>query len=364
MSTLAVTVAGLLVGFAGPGVAGPSAPHGGHPAGSRVQTEPGDVRTVSTEWTTPWGLSWLPDGSALISERETFKIFKLTQDGAKTLVGSVPDSATTGAEDGVLGIAVSPNWDEDHYLYILHTTGTDNRVARMTYDGSTLGGYTTLLTGIRKNRIHNGGRLKFGPDGYLYAATGDSNQRPLAQDKDSLNGKILRMTAEGEPAPGNPFGTHVYSLGHRNPEGLAWDAQGRLWASEIGADTSDELNLIEPGKNYGWPTCEGPCDTEGMTGPKAHWPVAEASPSGLAYADGNLYMAAMRGRRLWRIPVDGTEAGTPVAYFKGTYGRLRTVEKVPGKNVLWVSTTNTDRNGGKPDGSDQVLEVELTTPAD
>ncbi|MFE5810124.1 PQQ-dependent sugar dehydrogenase [Streptomyces sp. NPDC056491] len=352
----------MLVGVAGAGPSASALP-AEHPPGNHALTEPGAVRTVSTQWTTPWGMSWLPDGSAVISERETFKLFRLTQAGGKTLMGTVPESMTTGAEDGVLGVAVSPRWNNDHYIYILHTTATGNRIARMTYDGSTLGGYTPLVTGIKKERVHNGGRLKFGPDGYLYASMGDAFQHTLAQDKNSLNGKILRLTADGKPAPGNPFGTYVYSYGHRNPQGLTWDAQGRLWASEIGPTDVDELNLIEPGKNYGWPTCSGPCTTEGMTNPKASWPTSEATPSGIAYADGNLYMAGLRGKRLWRIPVSGTTLGTPVAHFKDVYGRLRTVEKVPGKNALWLSTTNTDRNGGQPDGADTVLEVALTEPA-
>ncbi|MET7622413.1 PQQ-dependent sugar dehydrogenase [Streptomyces sp. NPDC005408] len=350
-------VAVLLVGYAGPGNGASSLPT------NATRTEPGKVKTVSTDWTTPWGLSWLPDGSAVISERETFKLFKLTQAGVKTLMGTVPGAYTTGAEDGVMGVAVSPTWDKDHYIYILHTTAGDNRIARMTYDGSTLGAYTELLIGIKRGPIHNGGRLEFGPDGYLYAAMGDAWGSVNAPDKNSLNGKILRLTVEGKPAPGNPFDNYVYSYGHHNPEGLTWDAEGRLWESEIGPDQHDELNLIEPGKNYGWPTCVGPCATEGMTNPKATWPVADASPSGLTYADGNLYMAGMRGKRLWRIPVSGTEVGTPAAYFKDVYGRLRTVEKVPGRDALWLTTTNTDRNGGQPDGADQVLEVELATPA-
>ncbi|WP_235455548.1 PQQ-dependent sugar dehydrogenase [Streptomyces olivochromogenes] len=332
-------------------------------AASRASSEPGTARTISTGWTTPWGVSWLPDGSALVNEAETFKIFRLTQSGAKILVGTVPETVTTKQEDGLLGIAVSPHWQQDHYIYLFHSASEGNRIARMTYDGSALGDYHVLLSGIARADWHNGGRLVFGPDGYLYAATGDSEHQELAQDKNSLNGKILRLTVEGKPAPGNPFGTYVYSYGHRNPEGLAFDPEGRLWASEIGPESNDELNLIEPGKNYGWPTCTGPCDTPGMTNPKATWAVTEASPSGLVYADGSLYMASLRGMRLWRIPVSGTGVGTPVAYYTNQYGRLRTVVKVPGRNTLWVFTCNSDHNGTQPDGSDQVLETDLKSSA-
>lgn len=362
MIAVGVMAVSTLVGFAGTSSSTASPPR--HHAGS----QPGTVRTLSTGWTVPWGLSWLPDGSALIGERDSAKLFRLTRNGEKTFIGTVPEatargSLTVDANDGVLGIAVSPCWEEDHYIYVMHTAEEGNRIVRMKYDGSTLSDYHVLLGGIQKSLIHNGGRLKFGPDGYLYATTGDANVSATAQDKNSLNGKILRLTTDGKPAPGNPFDSYVYSYGHRNAQGLTWDPQGRLWESELGQDTYDEINLIEPGKNYGWPTCEGPCTTDGMTNPKAHWQPTDASPSGIAYADGDLYMATMRGRRLYRIPVDGTEVGTPVELYKNQYGRLRTVEKVPGKNALWVLTTNADYNGKQPAGSDQVLEVELTSSA-
>ncbi|MEV5710750.1 PQQ-dependent sugar dehydrogenase [Actinoallomurus sp. NPDC052274] len=320
---------------------------------------PSSITTVSSGWTIPWGMSWLPDGSALITERDSFKVFKLTQSGARTQVGTVPNVVTTDGEGGLLGVAVSPNWGSDHYVYLMHTASEGNRIVRMTYDGSSLSGYKVLVQGIKKNRYHNGGRLKFGPDGYLYATTGEAQTPDLAQDKSSLNGKILRMTTDGKPAPGNPFGTLVYSYGHRNPQGITWDPQGRLWEAEFGNSKYDEVNLIEPGKNYGWPTCEGKCSTSGMTDPKVQWSVSQASPSDITYADGALYVAALRGQRLWRIPVDGTTTGTPAAYYVNTYGRLRTVETIPGKNALWLSTTNCDNNGGQADGSDKVFRIDL-----
>ena len=328
----------------------PSSGGGGVPSG---------ITTISTGWSIPWGLSWLPDGSALINERDSFTMYKLTPGGTRTKVGTVPNVVTTDGEGGLLGVAVSPHWSTDHYLYIMHTASEGNRIVRMTYDGSTVSGYKILVQGIKKNRYHNGGRLKFGPDGYLYATTGEAQTPDLAQDKTSLNGKILRMTTDGKPAPGNPFGTLVYSYGHRNPQGITWDPQGRLWEAEFGNSQYDEVNLIEAGKNYGWPTCEGKCGTAGMADPKVQWPVAQASPSDITYAGGSLYVAALRGQRLWRVPVSGTTTGTPVSYYVNTYGRLRTVETVPGGNALWLSTTNCDNNGDQPDGSDKVFRVDL-----
>ncbi|MER6352326.1 PQQ-dependent sugar dehydrogenase [Streptomyces sp. NPDC001634] len=323
---------------------------------------PSSITTLSTGWTIPWGTYWMPDGqSALVTERDDFRVWKVTKDGTKTQVGTVPNAVTTNGEGGLLGVAVDPKWETDHYVYFMHTASEGNRVVRMTYNGSALSNYTVLLQGIKKNRYHNGGRLAFGPDGYLYVSTGEAQTPELAQDKNSLNGKILRMTTDGKPAPGNPFGNYVYSYGHRNPQGLAFDRSGRLWEAEFGNSSKDELNLIKPGANYGWPTCEGSCNVAGMTNPKATWNVSEASPSGIAIVRNVVYMASLRGERLWRIPINGDNesVGTPTAYYVGTYGRLRTVTKVPGADQLWLSTTNCDNNGGAADGSDKIFRVTI-----
>lgn len=323
---------------------------------------PSSIGTVSSGWTIPWGTYWMPDGqTALVTERDDFRVWKVTKDGTRTQVGTVPNAVTTNGEGGLLGVAVDPKWATNHYVYFMHTASEGNRVVRMTYDGSSLTDYTILLQGIKKNRYHNGGRLAFGPDGYLYVSTGEAQTPELAQDKTSLNGKILRMTTEGKAAPGNPFGNYVYSYGHRNPQGLAFDRNGRLWEAEFGNSSKDELNLIKPGANYGWPTCEGSCSVSGMTNPKATWNVSEASPSGIAIVRNVVYMASLRGERLWRIPITGdTEnVGTPTAYYVGTYGRLRTVTKVPGADQLWLSTTNCDNNGGAADGSDKIFKVSI-----
>ncbi|MFJ6573480.1 PQQ-dependent sugar dehydrogenase [Streptomyces sp. NPDC091292] len=337
-------------------------PHTAHAAPADDGGVPTGITTVSSGWSIPWGTHWLPDGqSALVTERDTFKVFKVTPDGVRTQVGTVPQAVTTGGEGGLLGAAVDPQWATNHRVYFMHTAAEGNRVVRMTYDGTALTGYTVLLQGIAKNRYHNGGRLAFGPDGLLYASTGDAQNSSLAQDRNSLNGKILRMTTDGAPAPGNPFGTYVYSLGHRNPQGLAFDRNGRLWEAEFGNSSKDELNLIKPGANYGWPTCEGTCGTAGMTNPKTVWNVAEASPSGLAVVGNVVYLAALRGQRLWRIPITGdTEnVGPATAYYVGSYGRLRTVTKVPGQDQLWVSTTNADNNGTGGAGSDKIFRVTI-----
>lgn len=223
-----------------------------------------------------------------------------------------------------------------------------------------MGAPDTIFKGIPKGMIHNGGRIAFGPDGMLYAGAGETGTRGLAQDRKALGGKILRMTPDGDPAPGNPFvGSVVYSYGHRNVQGLAWDDRQRLWASEFGQDTWDELNQIKPGDNYGWPVVEGRSGDPKYHDPVAQWHTDDASPSGIAYAGGSLWMAGLKGERLWRIPLAGTRAAAaPQSFLKGRYGRLRTV--VPaGGDRLWLVTSETDGRGSPGKGDDRVLELEV-----
>ncbi|MFI6175548.1 PQQ-dependent sugar dehydrogenase, partial [Nonomuraea sp. NPDC051191] len=325
----------------------PSTPSASFTTGT-CGTVPQTPTGVAGGWDVPWDISWTPDGSyALVTERDTFKVFKVTPSGTKTQVGTVPNVQTTDGEGGLMGLDLSPTWNgtTDQEVFFMHTAAEGNRIAKMNFNGSTLSGYTTILQGIDKNRYHNGGRVRFGPDGYLYATTGDAQQSGNAPNLSSLNGKILRITRTGAAAPGNPFGTRIYSYGHRNPQGLAWDSAGRLWSSELGNSSRDELNLIQPGKNYGWPTCEGTCTTSGMTNPKYTWGVAEASPSGIAIVNNTIFMAALRGQRLWRIVLNGENVSTVNSYFNATYGRLRAVEKVPNAAAIWFGSTNSDNNG-------------------
>ncbi|MEU3854240.1 PQQ-dependent sugar dehydrogenase [Streptomyces sp. NPDC029554] len=323
------------------------------------------VRTVAEGLESPWGLAPLPGGGLLVSSRDEGTIVRVDEKtGRKTELGEVPGVAAEG-EGGLLGIALSPDFASDHMVYAYFTSAGDNRVVRMLYDagkpaGEQLGAPDTVFRGIPKGFIHNGGRIAFGPDGMLYVGTGESGETGLSQDRDSTGGKILRLTPEGEPAPGNPFsGSPVYSYGHRNVQGLAWDTKQRLFASEFGQDTWDELNAIKPGGNYGWPEAEGKSDDSGFRNPVDQWSTAEASPSGIAYAEGSVWMAGLRGKRLWRIPLNGTAASAePQAFLEGEYGRLRTV--VPaGGDRLWLVTSNTDGRGAPEDGDDRILELRV-----
>ncbi|WSQ32261.1 PQQ-dependent sugar dehydrogenase [Streptomyces sp. NBC_01230] len=331
----------------------------------------GSVKVVSTlteGLASPWGLAQLPGGDLLVSSRDERTITRVDgRTGGKTLLGTVPGVSPAG-EGGLLGIAISPTYASDHLVYAYFTTGSDNRIARMRYDehgdaGRQLGAPQTILRGIPKGNIHNGGRIAFGPDHMLYAGTGETGNTGLAQDKASLAGKILRMTPDGRPAPGNPEpGLLMYSYGHRNVQGLAWDSRKQLWASEFGQDTWDELNQIVPGGNYGWPKHEGKVGKKGFVDPVAQWKTSEASPSGIAFAQGSIWMAGLRGERLWRIPLsenpDKEPLAAPQSFLKGEYGRLRTV-LAAGGNRLWLVTSNTDTRGTPEPGDDRALVLEV-----
>ena len=310
------------------------------------------AENVATGLRTPWGLVALDDGDFLLSQRDTKEIVRVAD--ASTTVLRTIEEAQPGGEGGLLGLAVTA---DQKTVFAYYTAAEDNRIVAMSWDGSTLGDPEVILDGIPKAGIHNGGRMIIGPDGLLYIGTGDAGDEQNAQDKSSLGGKILRITTEGEPAPDNPFGDEVYSFGHRNVQGLAFDDQDRLWACEFGSQTWDELNLVTKGGNYGWPLVEGSGEGDGLTNPKVVWRTSEASPSGLAFWQGELWMAGLRGERLWEIPVDGTKTGEPVGHFEGEYGRLRTVVVSPDGQHLFLSASDTDGRGDPQEGDDQLLRI-------
>lgn len=337
------------------------APRTGAPEPEPSATETGDgiprvVDTVASGLAAPWGIAFLPDGSALVTERDSKRVLHIVEGDVRE-VGEVAQAFPQG-EAGLLGIAVSPTYAEDSEVFLYVSTVEDNRVVRTTFDGESLGRLTPILTGIPNGFIHDGGRLAFGPDGHLYVSTGEIGEANLAQDPESLAGKILRITRTGAPAPGNPVrGSEVYSAGHRNVQGLAFDDQDRLWASEFGDSSFDELNLIRAGDNYGWPQVEGRGDDDRFTNPQVVWSTSDASPSGLAYLDGSLWMGALRGERLWRVPVTEEGADRPRGLFVGEYGRIRTVAVAPDGN-LWVTTSNRDGRGDPARADDRILVVD------
>ncbi|WP_330474128.1 PQQ-dependent sugar dehydrogenase [Terrabacter sp. C0L_2] len=322
----------------------PAAPTSTRPA--TPQATPQGPTTLLSGLDIAWSVAVLPDGSALVSERNTGRILHVPKPGsggASSVAGRLPITRTEG-EGGLLGLAVPADFDADPVFYAYYSTDSDNRIAAVPWRDGTLGEPVVIFSGIPRGRYHNGGRIAFGPDGYLYVGTGEAGDTSLSQNLGSLGGKILRITPDGDPAPGNPFGgSPIWSLGHRNVQGLAWDSRKRLWASEFGQNTFDELNLIEPGKNYGWPEVEGRAGNPDFVDPVAQWPTSEMSPSGIAVGpDGAVYMAALRGQSVWRVPVgaDGT-AGTPTRHLQGTYGRIRDIHCVGDR--VWITTSNNDR---------------------
>ena len=320
--------------------------------------DPKAVGTLVDLLEVPWGVDFLPDGAAVVTERISGRVLQVDADGTLTRLGALTAAVPEG-EAGLLGVAVSPDFATDRTVFFYLTTGTDNRVLSAPLDGGTLGEPTVVLDGIPRGFIHDGGRIAFGPDGHLYVSTGETGDPALAQDPGSLAGKILRITPEGAPAPGNPDpDSPVWSLGHRNVQGLAWDDEGRLWASEFGDSEFDELNLVEKGGNYGWPEVEGVGGAPDYVDPQLVWPVEQASPSGLAYADGHLWMAGLRGQRLWRIKVSAAgKASRPTAWFTEDYGRLRTVATAP-DGLLWLTTSNRDGRGEPTPADDRIIVVE------
>ncbi|MEU0095201.1 PQQ-dependent sugar dehydrogenase [Kribbella sp. NPDC006257] len=313
--------------------------------------------TVATGIEVPWGLTFLPDKSALVASRDSGEVKRIA-DGRVTSVGSVP-GVDSSSEGGLLGLAVDPAYPSRPYVYAYYSTSSDNRIARLTYQNGRIGSPQVILQGIPMAAVHNGGRLRFGPDGFLYAGTGDGTEGPNSQSDDSLGGKILRITTDGKAAPGNPGGRLWYSKGHRNVQGLAFDGS-QLYAAEFGQNTWDELNVITAGANYGWPAAEGVSQLDGMVDPVAQWRTSDASPSGITFAQGYIFMAGLRGQRLWAIPVaDGRRTGEPVAFFTNQFGRLRTVEAAP-DGSLWLTTSNTDGRGTPRAGDDRILRVTIS----
>jgi glucose/arabinose dehydrogenase len=333
------------------------------PSSSAAESPNAVVTVLAEGLDVPWGIAFLPDGGALVTERDTRRIMKVGPESGDGGLVVTPvqtiEQARAGGEGGLLGIAVSPDYATDGLIFIYYTADTDNRIARLTLGGTPV----PIVTGIPRSPIHNGGRLAFGPDGYLYASTGDASDSGLSQDLGTLAGKILRMTKDGEAAPGNPFpqAPLVWTLGHRNVQGLAWDSRGRMFATEFGQNTWDEINRIEPGKNYGWPVVEGIGEHPSYVDPVQQWPTSESSCSGAAFAGEVLAAACLRGQRVWllRLGTLGTVEGVPVAALSGQYGRLRAATAAPDGSI-WISTSNLDGRGQARDGDDKILRLVIT----
>ena len=329
------------------------------------QATAGTPEVVASSLEVPWGVAFLPSGGALVSERVSHQIVKVADDGTTNVVGTVPGVANDAGEGGLLGLALSPTFTRDRLVYAYLTTELDNRIVRFRYDdGGGLGPVSVVFNRIPKASNHDGGRLAFGPDGMLYATTGDALQPERAPDAAYLGGKVLRMTPDGKPAPGNPDpASVVWTLGHRNPQGIAFGPDKTVYEAEFGQNEQDEINELSPGNDYGWPSVEGTqgSPADGKTAPLLTFPTDDASPSGLAYAGGSLWLAALQGQAVYRIAVrtDGSLA-RPEALLQGEYGRLRTVAVAP-DGSLWITTSNRDGRGEPTFDDDRIIRIPLTT---
>jgi glucose/arabinose dehydrogenase len=349
----------VLVGCSAPAAA-PSTPSAVAPAPSPAASTAAPLPQAPTDVVTglsaPWSVVFA-GGSVLISERDSARVLEVTAAGT-VREAAVIDGVATGGEGGLLGLAVAPAGDA---LYVYSTGADANRVQRYPLEGEAgawaLGSPTTVIDGLPRAGNHNGGRIAFGPDGALYITTGDAGDPATAQDPGSLAGKILRVTpAGGIPADNPVAGSPVYSLGHRNVQGLAWADDGRLFASEFGQNAFDELNIIEPGANYGWPEFEGAGGAAaGFVDPVQQWPTDAASPSGIAVVGDTLYIANLRGRVLRAVAVD--DPSTATEYLAGQYGRLRAVAAAP-DGALWIVTNNTDGRGEPAPGDDRIVAID------
>ena len=359
--------AGLLAGCSSPTPQETYTPFSIAPSASAAPTgvvPSGKPTDVVTGLASPWSILRTPK-LTLVSERDSGVIERVTASGGLQRIGTVPDVVHDG-EGGLLGLAfleVSPG-TRTSWLYAYETTASDNRIVRMTLDDKlALGPPHVILKGLVTANHHDGGRIAFGPDGMLYATVGDAGDTSHSQDLSSLNGKILRMTPTGGVPKGNPFpGSLIWSYGHRNPQGLAWDANGQLYASEFGQDTWDEFNKITPGSDYGWPIVEGIAHDPRFVDPLVQWPTDDASPSGLVYINGTFFLAGLGGQRLWVINVDAAGAASATALYAGQYGRLRDVTAGPASGStpsLWILTDNTDGRGSPKPGDDRILQVAL-----
>lgn len=320
------------------------------------------ISTVAQNLEVPWSLALLPDNRIIFTEREgRVKIVDPSSSEEPILIVEIDEVVQTG-EGGLLGLVLHPDFTINRYVYLYYTYSSEgsrlnNKVVRFKFENDQLKEETVILDNIPGSSNHNGGRIKFGPDNYLYITTGDSENPSLAQDRNSLAGKILRITDEGNPVSGNPFDNSVYSYGHRNPQGLAWDSQERLWATEHGPQGRDEINLIEAGQNYGWPVITGDEKSVGMVTPVINSGGTTWAPSGLLYLNGSLFWAGLRGRALYQVQLDQLPT-QPTVNLSNEIGRIRDVTVGP-STQLYLSTSNRDGRGVPSINDDRIVQVNL-----
>lgn len=332
------------------------------------QTESKDtreVKVVAENLDVPWAIAFLPDGNLLVTER-VGKVLLIDKNGEKEpkLVAQIPEVREIG-EGGLLGIALHPDFLNSSYVYLYYTyseseSNTLNRVVRMVYESDKLKNQEIIIDKIPGASNHNGGRIKFGPDKMLYIGTGDAQNPSYAQDKNSLAGKILRVTDEGKAVQGNPFGNLIYSFGHRNVQGLSFNEKEELFATEHGRSGVlsglDEINIIIPGKNYGWPAIQGDTKREGMETPVKNSGNTTWAPSGAAFIGNSFFFSGLRGETLYEAIIENDQVLNFKEHFKNQYGRLREVVLGP-DNLLYITTSNRDGRGEEVSSDDRIIRI-------
>ena len=330
------------------------------------------VSIVAENLDTPWALAFLPasqaggpDESLLITERAgTVRLVDSQGTLQPTPVATLSTVEEIG-EGGLLGITIHPQFSTNKYVYLYYTydsanENTLNRVVRMTFQNNTLQNEEIIVDKIPGASNHNGGRIRFGPDGFLYIGTGDAQEPSQAQNTSTLGGKILRVTDDGKPAPGNVLNNAAYSYGHRNVQGLAWNSAGDLWATEHGRSGIqsglDELNLVENGKNYGWPEIEGDEKRAGMEISERNSGSTTWAPSGADFVGDRLFFSGLRGQTLYEAVISGNTVAEVKEHFNGEYGRIREVITGP-DGMLYITTSNKDGRGIPKNGDDKVLRI-------
>ena len=324
------------------------------------ETKAPRLTTVADNLEVPWALVFLPNRSILFTERAgRVRFIDKTGEINPTPVAVIDDVLAKG-EGGLMGIAIHPDFSKNNSVYLYYTYSfnrneTLNRVVRFKFEDNRLSDKTIIVDAIPGAFFHNGGRIKFGPDGFLYITTGDSQNPSLAQNKNSLAGKILRVDEDGKPAKGNPFGDLIYSYGHRNPQGITWDKDNKLWETEHGASTLDELNIIEKGKNYGWPIITGDGRQEGLENSIINSGSDTWAPAGAAFINNSIYFGGLRSQTLYEAVIDGNKV-TLRKYLKGELGRIREVIVGP-DNLLYITTSNRDGRGIPDTTDDKIVRI-------
>ncbi len=319
-----------------------------------------EISVIAKNLKIPWAIAFLPDDNILVTERPGRLRFVDKVSGLTSEPIAILSDVFLIGEGGLLGLALHPDFRENSFLYLYYTYQDGgrifNKVVRYLLVERKLIDPKVIIESIPGSGNHNGGRIKFGPDGFLYITTGDAQNPNLAQDISSLAGKILRVADDGSFPEGNPFpGSPVYSFGHRNPQGLAWDEKRRLFETEHGARGKDELNLVEPGKNYGWPIIQGAEAKDGMESPMLQSGTDIWAPAGTAWLNNSVFFGGLRGKALFEAEIKDGEL-TLVKHFSGQFGRLRDVAVGP-DGALYITTSNRDGRGFSRAGDDKILRI-------